>query len=62
MNPIPYKISGWACSGAFVAGLLAAPLWAQPTIAITSPRDGVVVHPGSNVTIIVTVSPPEKLP
>lgn len=60
MNPVPDKIGRWACLGAFVAGLLAAPLWAQPTIAITSPRDGVVVRPGSNVTITVAVSPPRS--
>lgn len=51
----------WACCGAFLVGMLAAPLWTQPKIAITSPRDGVVVHPGESVTVIVTVSPPESL-
>ncbi len=60
MNPIPDKIGRWSCLAAFVAGMLAAPLWAQPTIAITSPRGGVVVRPGSNVTVVVTVSPPRS--
>ncbi len=59
MNPLRNEISGWARSGAFLFGMLAAPLWAQPKIAITSPSDGVVVHPGDSVTVIVTVSPPE---
>jgi hypothetical protein len=39
--------------------MLAAPLWAQPKIEITSPRDGAVVHPGSSITVTVAVSPRE---
>jgi hypothetical protein len=57
MNPLHNEIGGWARSGAFLFGMLAAPLWAQPKIAITSPSDGVVVHPGSSVTVTVAVSP-----
>jgi len=60
MNPLRDEIGRRVRSGAFLFGMLAAPLWAQPKIAITSPSDGVVVHPGDSVTVIVTVSPPES--
>jgi hypothetical protein len=59
MNLLHDGIAEWACWGTLVAGMLAAPLWAQPKIEITSPADGVVVHPGSSITVTVSVSPQE---
>ena len=60
MNPLRDRTGRWACLGAFAVGVLAAPLSAQPKIAITSPRDGDVVHPGSSVVVEVALSRPER--
>ncbi len=43
----------WMLSCTFVGSLLA-----QPTLRITAPADGTVVHPGQSLTVTVEASPP----
>jgi hypothetical protein len=54
----PIAVAGaWALSC-----LLCGCSSAQPTLRISSPADGTVVHPGESLKVTVEVSPPGALP
>jgi hypothetical protein len=51
------KVFGGLVSSLVLAGLLAA----QPSLRITSPADGTIVHPAESLTMTIDVSTPDAL-